>query len=48
MNEETDLERLSNNKTTADYSNSGDMWFPSLELEPKDYFPKLTTELFSK
>lgn len=48
VNEWRNRLRSSNNKTTTDNSNSGDMWFPSLELEPKDDFPKLRTEIFSK
>lgn len=40
VNEWRNRLRSSNNKTTTDNSNSGDMWFPSLELEPDD-FPKL-------
>lgn len=48
VNEWRNRLRSSNNKATADNSDSGDMWFPSFELEPKDYFPKLRTEIFSK
>ena len=48
VNEWRNRLRSSNNKATADNSNSGDTWFPSFELEPKDYLPKLRTEIFSK
>ena len=48
VNEWRNRLRSSNNKTTTDNTNSGDMWFPSLGLEPKDDFPKLRTEIFSK